>query len=109
MDISNERLFAYILLVFFIIFLIMIISTSLPPDYGIISADKLNIKPESFIVISEKQIEQFLHLILAINSSGDLVQVPIEESTRLSNLFGDTWSNIEYQDEYYYIRIYGIV
>lgn len=76
---------------------------------GTIYAEKINDKSKEFVNISEQQMEQFPHLKQALNQTDSYIEPPNDEWNEIREFFGDTYAYIHYQNEYYYVRLFGIV
>ena len=76
---------------------------------GTIYAEKINDESKEFVNISEQQMEQFPHLKQALNQTDSYIEPPNDEWNEIREFFGDTYAYIHYQNEYYYVRLFGIV
>jgi hypothetical protein len=76
------------------------------PSYSI-SAEKLDEEPDSYINISEFQMQQFPYLKEAILNNHKYIDISTEELYEIEDFLGDKGTiNIKYLNQYYEISIW---
>jgi len=110
-DIMKKDKFIYFSAFFFVILFCLTLGCTdlMGSDHGTISAEKLDEEPDDFINLTEEYRQKFPHLYQSINSSGELIKIPSDEYYELKDFFENSFTYIEYQGEYYYVRLFGIV
>ena len=69
-----------------------------------IEADRVDEEPDVFVNITEQQITNYSHLKIAIESEGELIKIPKEESDKVELLLKSKETDfIKYNNEYYEI------
>lgn len=69
-----------------------------------IEADRIDEEPDVFVNITEQQIKNYSYLKIAIESEGELIKIPKEESDEVELLLESKETDyIKYKNEYYQI------
>ncbi len=100
---NKKAIISALIIISIIAAFFIIINTIWGPKYGFF-AEKLEEEPNSYVNISENQMQQFPHLKEAILNNGT-AETPYEELDEVRNFLDDKDTrNIKYQNEYYKIR-----
>jgi len=71
------------------------------PEY-VIEAERIDEEPDIYINITEQQIKNYPHLKKAIESEGELIDIPWQEKDKVMSILESKDTDyIKYQNEYY--------